>query len=130
MPDYYVLVSKLNNKGKLDIELCGKLWAKSSELAGREAKAYADSEALNCGMGIDWLFGEFYTVTAVTESEAHRYKGFRKFKKQRVTPEPLGSLSIWPDQPDWNEIAERPIRSKKKRYNLQQLVEESDSWIT
>lgn len=84
-PKFYVVVSRLGDKGKVNIGLCGALWARNASDAEIEAGRYR--EKLNYGAGSNniWLGEDFYIVMAVKIKEAHQIRGFRTFKKQRVT---------------------------------------------
>lgn len=84
-PKFFVVVARLGDHGKVNVGLSGALWARNASDAEIEAGRYR--EKLNYGTQTInlWLGEDFYIVMAVNLREAQKTRGFRTFKKQRVT---------------------------------------------
>lgn len=86
MPRYFVIVSQLKkNTPPINQNLSGELWATTRSQAEIEAGKYRES--LNWG-GLSWQGENFHIVTAETESQVRKLKGYTKWWKNRVTPKP------------------------------------------
>lgn len=87
MPEsrFFVVVTQLKSKGKVDREKSGQLWAKTFSEAEIEAGHYRDT--LNYA-SLEWMGGEWYVVMAVKRRDVERLKGRTKWWNNRVTPDP------------------------------------------
>ena len=82
---FFVIVSQLKDHACINRELSGMLYAATASKAEIEAGKYRES--LNYA-DLSWMGHDFHIVTMQSEASTRKLKGYTKWWKNRVTPDP------------------------------------------